>query len=46
MYEYNQNDMGLDKKKYSYFVENFEKLPVVNFEESLEFLDKQHNSGE
>ena len=45
MYEYNKNDMDLDKKNYNYFVENFEKLPVIDFEKSLEFLDNQHIDG-
>ena len=45
MYEYNKNDMDLDKKNYDYFVENFEKLPVIDFEKSLEFLDNQHIDG-
>jgi len=46
LYEYNKNDMGFDKINYSYFVENFEKLPVISFEESLKFLDNQHIDGE
>ena len=35
-------DKILDQKNYNYFVENFKNIPLINFEESLKYLNSLH----
>ena len=41
-FEYNKMDKILDQKNYNYFVENFKNIPLINFEESLKYLNTLH----
>lgn len=42
-FEYKKLNKDLKNKKFDFFVENFEKLPIINYVDSLKIIDKKIN---